>query len=56
MARLKEFYKEKVTKELMKQFSYSNPMQVPKITKIVLNMGSGEFGDKKFWTTRLAIW
>lgn len=47
MARLKEFYKEKVTKELMNQFSYSNPMQVPKITKIVLNMGSGEFGDKK---------
>ncbi len=47
MARLKEFYKETVIKELTKQFSYANPMQVPKITKIVLNMGSGEFGDKK---------
>ena len=47
MARLKEFYKEKVVKELTKQFSYANPMQVPKITKIVLNIGSSEFGDKK---------
>lgn len=47
MARLKEFYNDRVVKELMKQFSYANPMQVPKITKIVLNIGSGEFGDKK---------
>ena len=47
MARLKEFYKDTVTKELTKQFSYANPMQVPKITKIVLNIGSSEFGDKK---------
>lgn len=47
MARLKEYYKETVTKELTSQFSYANPMQVPKITKIVLNIGSGEFSDKK---------
>ena len=47
MARLKEYYKDTVVKELTKQFSYKNPMQVPKITKVVLNIGSGEFGDKK---------
>ena len=47
MARLKAFYKDTVVKELTKQFSYSNPMQVPKVTKIVLNIGSGEFSDKK---------
>ena len=46
MARLKEYYKDTVVKELTKQFSYKNPMQVPKITKIVLNIGSGEFSDK----------
>jgi large subunit ribosomal protein L5 len=47
MARLKEYYKDTVVKELTKQFSYANPMQVPKITKVVLNIGSGEFSDKK---------
>jgi large subunit ribosomal protein L5 len=47
MARLKEVYKTQVIPELTKQFGYSNPMQVPKLTKIVLNMGSGTFSDKK---------
>jgi len=47
MARLRDVYKNEVVKELQKQFSYGNPMQVPKITKVVINMGSGEFGDKK---------
>lgn len=47
MARLKEYYKDTIVKELTTQFAYSNPMMVPKITKIVLNMGSGEFSDKK---------
>lgn len=47
MARLKEYYKDTIVKELTKQFSYKNPMEVPKITKIVLNIGSGEFSDKK---------
>jgi len=47
MARLKEYYKDTIVKELSNQFSYENPMQVPKITKIVLNIGSGEFSDKK---------
>lgn len=47
MARLRDVYKNEVIKELTSQFSYQNPMQVPKITKVVLNIGSGEFGDKK---------
>jgi large subunit ribosomal protein L5 len=47
MARLKEYYKDTIVKALTDQFAYSNPMQVPKITKIVLNIGSGEFSDKK---------
>lgn len=40
--RLKERYHKEVVPELMKQFSYKNPMQVPKLVKIVLNMGMGE--------------
>ena len=48
MAQLKEFYKKEVIPVLTKQFGYDNPMRVPKITKVVLNMGVGEaIGDKK---------
>lgn len=48
MARLKQFYNEVVVPQLMKQFSYSSVMEVPKITKITLNMGVGEaVADKK---------
>jgi large subunit ribosomal protein L5 len=48
MARLKEFYKETVMPQLTQQFSYKSVMEVPRITKIVLNMGVGEaVGDKK---------
>lgn len=47
MARLRDFYKNEVMKELNNQFSYQNPMEIPRITKVVLNMGSAEFGDKK---------
>jgi len=42
MARLKEVYKEKVTPALTEEFGYTNPMQVPSISKIVVNMGVGE--------------
>ncbi|TLS65529.1 50S ribosomal protein L5 [Mariprofundus erugo] len=42
MARLKELYKEKVSPALQTEFGYSNPMQIPTITKIVVNMGVGE--------------
>jgi len=48
MARLKEFYKTEVVPALTQQFGYKSPMQVPRIEKIVLNMGVGEaVGDKK---------
>jgi large subunit ribosomal protein L5 len=41
-ARLSAAYKEQVIPALMKEFGYKNPMQVPKIEKIVVNMGLGE--------------
>lgn len=41
-ARLKEHYRETVWADLRKQFGYSNPMQVPALDKIVINMGIGE--------------
>ena len=48
MARLKDTYTKEIAPALMKQFGYKSPMQVPRITKIVLNMGVGEaIGDKK---------
>jgi large subunit ribosomal protein L5 len=48
MARLKDIYKKEVVPALIKQFGYKSVMQVPRIQKIVLNMGVGEaIGDKK---------
>jgi len=48
MARLHDFYKEKVVKQLTDQYGYRSPMEVPRITKITVNMGLGEaVGDKK---------
>jgi large subunit ribosomal protein L5 len=48
MSRLQEFYKETVVPQLMQQFSYGSVMEVPRITKITLNMGVGEaVSDKK---------
>jgi large subunit ribosomal protein L5 len=48
MARLKEYYTTTVVPELKKQFGYSNPMEIPRITKITLNMGVGEaVADRK---------
>jgi large subunit ribosomal protein L5 len=48
MSRLQKFYNETVVKQLTEQFGYKSPMQVPRITKICLNMGLGEaVADKK---------
>lgn len=48
MARLKEFYNKEIVKKLTEQFNYASAMEVPKITKITLNMGVGEaIADKK---------
>ena len=42
MSRMKEFYNSEITEAMMTKFGYTNVMQVPKIEKIVLNMGVGE--------------
>jgi large subunit ribosomal protein L5 len=42
MAKLKEVYQEKAVPALMKRFNYKNKMEVPKLEKIVINMGLGE--------------
>ena len=48
MARLFDFYKSTVVSELSKRFGYKSVMEVPRITKITLNMGVGEaVADKK---------
>ena len=48
MAQLKEYYQKEVVSSLSKKFGFGNVMRVPKITKVVLNMGLGEaVADKK---------
>jgi len=42
MSRLQQHYREKVVPQLTEKFGYKSPMQVPRITKITLNMGVGE--------------
>ena len=42
MARLKDYYKKEVVPIMIKEFGYKNPMAVPKLDKIVINMGLGE--------------
>lgn len=49
MARLRDIYKSKIIPELTKEFSYANPMAVPKMEKVVVSMGIGRATqDKKF--------
>jgi len=48
VSRLKDYYRETVVKQLQEQFGYQSVMEVPRITKITLNMGVGEaLTDKK---------
>ena len=55
MARLQKIYREKLAPELMKQFGYTSPMQVPRLTKITLNMGVSEaVADKKVMDNAVA--
>ena len=42
MSRLRDHYKENVRRTMQEQFQYRNPMEIPRLTKIVLNMGVGE--------------
>lgn len=54
-ARLQTFYRETVVPELIQRFGYQTPMQVPRISKIVLNMGVGEaVADKKVMDNAVA--
>lgn len=54
-ARLKQYYDEVVVPKLIEEFGYANPMEVPKITKISLNMGVGEAVlDKKIMDNAVA--
>jgi large subunit ribosomal protein L5 len=47
-SRLREIYEKEIVPELIKEFGYKNALEVPKLTKIVLNMGVGEaVSDKK---------
>lgn len=45
MARLKEYYAKEVAPALMKKFSYKSVMQIPKLDKIIVNVGAGEVKD-----------
>ncbi|MDO5086726.1 MAG: 50S ribosomal protein L5 [Comamonadaceae bacterium] len=55
MARLQQHYREKVAPELAKKFGYKSPMEVPRITKITLNMGVSEaVADKKVMDNAVA--
>ncbi|PCH59032.1 MAG: 50S ribosomal protein L5 [SAR86 cluster bacterium] len=55
MSQFKQYYKEQVVPALIKKFAFENPMCVPKITKVVLNMGLGEaVSDKKVLESAVA--
>jgi large subunit ribosomal protein L5 len=55
MARFLEQYRDKIASELIKKFGYTSPMQVPRITKITLNMGVSEaVADKKVMDNAVA--
>lgn len=47
MARLLEKYKDEYIKELMERFQYKNHLEVPKLLKIVINMGLGKAKEEK---------
>jgi large subunit ribosomal protein L5 len=55
MARLQEYYREKIVPQLRKDLAVANPMQVPRISKITVNMGVGEaVADRKVMDAAVA--
>jgi large subunit ribosomal protein L5 len=52
--RLEKFYKDEVVPALTKKFGYKNPMEVPRLTKITINMGVGEAATNKKLRSRSA--
>jgi len=56
-SRLKERYQQEVVPALRKEFNYSNPMQVPGVHKVVINIGMGEvIQNAKAMDAAVAIW
>jgi large subunit ribosomal protein L5 len=47
MSRLKKRYQEEIKKELLKKFAFSNPMMIPKVLKVIINMGIAEASKDK---------
>ncbi len=45
MSKLADLYKNEIAPELMKKFNYTSPMQIPKLEKVVINVGCGEAKD-----------
>ncbi|MGN1120753.1 MAG: 50S ribosomal protein L5, partial [Eubacteriales bacterium] len=45
MSRLRDLYVNEVAPALMKKFEYKSPMQIPKIEKVILNIGAGDAKD-----------
>ena len=57
LSRLKEMYKNEIVDAMIKKFGYKNIMEVPKLDKIVINMGVGEAKENaKLWSPPLRIW
>ena len=45
MSRVREIYENEIVEQMMKKFGYKNKLQVPRIEKVVINMGVGEAKD-----------
>ncbi len=57
MSRLKEVYQNEIVDAMIKKFGYKNIMEVPKLDKVVINMGVGEAKDNaKLLESPLRIW
>ena len=57
MPRLKELYKQSVVPAMMEKFGYKNAMEVPRLNKVVINMGVGDAKENpKFWKVLWKIW
>ena len=56
MPRLKEQYEKKIINDLQKKFSMENKLMVPKIEKVILNMGLGADANDKKKSTKLYWW
>ena len=55
MARLNDFYKAEVAPALMTKFGYKSVMQIPKLDKIVINVGAGEAKDTAIKSVKFIV-